>query len=136
MSTHVRPAITSSFSSLSFPTFSRRAFCSTWVRSTRSSSWSKPCWCVPPFGVAMMLTNERVTVSYPVPQRIAMSTWHSRSTSVGTMAPVGWRTGTVSVKVPLPLSRQVSVMAASVARYSANSEMPPSNRNDVSLCCS
>ena len=57
------PARMSSFSSLSLPTLRRRAFCSTWVRSTFISPCSKPCWCVPPLGVAMMLTNERVTVS-------------------------------------------------------------------------
>ncbi|MNL68968.1 hypothetical protein D3C87_1937700 [compost metagenome] len=89
---------------------------------------SNPCWCVPPLGVAMMLTNERETVSYPVPHRTAMSTSQRRSSSVGTIAPEGWSTGTVSVNEPSPVSRQVSVTAESGARKSANSEMPPSNR--------
>ena len=45
-----------------------------------------------------------------MPHRTAMSTWHSRSTSVGTIAPVGCSTGTVSVNVPLPVRRHVSVI--------------------------
>ncbi len=36
---------------------------STCARSTFISAASKPCWCVPPLGVAMMFTNERVVVS-------------------------------------------------------------------------
>ncbi len=55
-----------------------------------------------------------------------MSTPHSRSTSVGVMCPRPSRTGTVSVKVPLPWSRQTSVTPVSGARNSQNSEMPPS----------
>ncbi len=84
------------------PTLSRRAFASTWVRSTLSTAASKPAWCVPPLGVAMMLTKLRNVESYPVPQRRATSTPHSRSTSVGTMCPFSWSTGTVSTNVPVP----------------------------------
>ena len=47
------------------------------------------------------------------------------------MAPDACSTGTVSVKVPVPCSRQVSVTAASGARNSANSEIPPSKRYSV-----
>lgn len=63
VSTAVRPASTSSFSSLSWPTLSLRAFASTWVRTALTSPASKPAWCVPPLGVAMMLTKLRNTVS-------------------------------------------------------------------------
>jgi len=55
-----------------------------------------------------------------------MSTWHSRLSSVGTIAPPSDSTGTVSVKWPSPVSRQVSVIGLSGARKSTNSEMPPS----------
>ncbi|CAB5078220.1 unannotated protein [freshwater metagenome] len=46
---------------------------------------SKPVTCVPPLGVAMIFTNDLTTVSYSLPQRSAMSTTTSRSTSVVTM---------------------------------------------------
>jgi len=55
-------------------------------------------------------------VSKPVPQRTAMSTPHSRSTSVGVICPFASRTGTVSVKVALPCRRQISVTGSSVER--------------------
>ena len=42
--------------------------------------------------------------------------------------PPGCSTGTVSENVPVPVRRHVSVTAASGARNSANSEMPPSKR--------
>ena len=38
------------------------------------SARSKPATWVPPLGVATMFTNERTSVSYPSPQRTAMST--------------------------------------------------------------
>ncbi len=63
VTTAVRPARTSSFSSLSLPALSRRAFASTCLRSTLSIAWSNPARWVPPFGVAMMLTKERTVVS-------------------------------------------------------------------------
>ena len=129
VSTAVSPASTSSFSSFSFaPTLSRRAAASTWVFSTAKRPVSKPCAWVPPFGVVMMFTKLRVVVSYPVPQRRAMSTSHVRATSVASMWPFGCRTGIVSVKSPEPWMRQVSVSGASGARKSTNSEMPPSYR--------
>jgi hypothetical protein len=61
VNTAVRPARMSSFSIFSVllapvPTLSRRAFCSTCDRRNLSIPASKPAWCVPPFGVAMMLT--------------------------------------------------------------------------------
>lgn len=46
---------------------------------------SNPVTWVPPLGVAMMLTNDLRLVSYPVPQRRAMSTASSRVTSVAVM---------------------------------------------------
>ncbi len=63
VSTAVSPASTSSFSSLSWPTLSLRAFASTWVRTAFTSPDSKPVRCVPPFGVAMMFTKLRSMVS-------------------------------------------------------------------------
>ena len=63
VTTAVRPARASSFSSLSLPTFRRRALSESWVRSTLSSACSNPARWVPPFGVAMMLTNEETLVS-------------------------------------------------------------------------
>jgi hypothetical protein len=126
VTTAVSPASASSFSSLSLPTFRRRALASSCLRSTFSRACSNPARWVPPLGVAMMFTNEETLVSYPVPHRTATSTPHSRSTSVGLMCPLASRTGTVSVKVPLPCNRHTSVTAGSGARYSQNSEMPPS----------
>ena len=41
---------------------------------------------------------------------------------------LGGNQGLVSVNVPVPVRRQVSVIAESGARKSANSEMPPSKR--------
>ncbi len=63
VTTAVRPARTSSFSSLSVPTLRRRALSSSWRRSTFTRAWSNPARWVPPFGVAMMLTNEVTRVS-------------------------------------------------------------------------
>ena len=63
VSTAVRPASTSSFSTLSVPAFSRRALAVTWSRNTLSSADSNPDWWVPPLGVAMMFTKGRSTVS-------------------------------------------------------------------------
>ena len=64
VSTAVRPAITSSFSSFSvLVTFRRRAFSSTWVCTTLYSPASNPWVCVPPFGVVMMFTKLRTDVS-------------------------------------------------------------------------
>ena len=63
VSTAVSPARMSSFSSLSLPTLSRRAFFSSSDRMNFMSPCSNPVWCVPPFGVAMMLTKLRKTVS-------------------------------------------------------------------------
>ncbi|CAM5368943.1 hypothetical protein SCALM49S_04595 [Streptomyces californicus] len=54
-------------------------------------------------------------------------------TSVGVMWPRSSRTGTVSLKVPEPLSRWTSQTALSSARYSQNSLMPPSKRNVSSV---
>ncbi len=65
-----------------------------------------------------------------------MSTAHSRVSSVGTMAPPAVRTGSVSVNVPDPSSRHVSVSGASTARWSTNSAMPPSKRKDSRTGCS
>lgn len=128
VSTAVRPASTSSFSSLSWPTLSLRALASTWARTALTRPDSNPAWCVPPFGVAMMLTKLRNTVSYPSPQRRATSTSHVRSTSVETMWPLSSSIGTVSLKVPVPWMRHTSVFAPSTARCSTNSPMPPSYR--------
>ncbi len=61
--TAVMPASTSSFSSLSLPTFSRRALASATLRKLLSSDASKPATWVPPFGVAMMLTKLRSSAS-------------------------------------------------------------------------
>ena len=85
----------------------------------------KPARWVPPLGVAMMFTNERITVSYSVPQRSATSTNSSRSMSAGVMCPCSSSTGTVSVNLPEPVKRSVSVIGRSGARNSTNSEMPP-----------
>jgi hypothetical protein len=74
----------------------------------------------------MMLTKLREVVSYPVPHRSAMSTSQVRSTSDASMWPFGCSTGIVSVKLPSPWIRQVSVSGASGARKSTNSEIPPS----------
>ncbi len=98
VSTAVRPASTSSFSSLSLPALSRRALASTTLRNVLSSACSKPATCVPPLDVAMTLTKLRSSTSYPAPQRSAMSTTHSRSTSCEYSAPVASSTGTVSAK--------------------------------------
>ena len=133
VTTAVRPARTSSFSSLSVPTLRRRALSSSWRRSTFTRAWSNPARWVPPFGVAMMLTNDETFESYPVPHRTATSTPHSRSTSVGVMCPLLSSTGTVSVNVPLPWRRQTSVTGASGARYSQNSEIPPWWRKTSSI---
>ena len=57
---------------------------------------SKPWTCVPPLGVAMILTNERNVVSYPLPHLRAISTPISRCTSVETICPWSSSTGTVS----------------------------------------
>ncbi len=85
VSTAVRPAMMSSFSIRSpaslVDTFSRLALSSTCLRSVLTRACSNPVRWVPPFGVAMMLTKLRTSVSYPVPQRSATSTSHSRSTS-------------------------------------------------------
>jgi len=56
VSTAVSPARTSSFSILSLPALSLRALASITLRKVFRSACSKPLWCVPPFGVAMMLT--------------------------------------------------------------------------------
>ena len=58
-----------------------------------------------------------------------MSTSHFLVTSVDTMFPFLSRTGTVSVNSVSPLSRHIAVSGASGARYSTNSEIPPSNLN-------
>ncbi len=63
VSTAVRPASTSSFSSLSVPTLSFRALASTCARTNLRRPASKPAWWVPPLGVAMMLTNDLNRVS-------------------------------------------------------------------------
>src|SRR3712207_9399138 len=81
----------------------------------------------------MMFTKLRNTVSYPVPQRSARSTVHSRVSSVGTMWPFSCSTGTVSVKVPEPWMRHVSVSGGAIARCSADSLMPPSHLYDTCL---
>ena len=89
MTTAVNPAMMSSFSSRSVvslvDTFRRRAFATTWSRRLFRSACSKPATWVPPFGVAMMLTKDRTSVSYPVPHRSATSTSQVRVTSRGTM---------------------------------------------------
>ena len=91
--TAVSPSATSSLTAGSSPFFSSRAARSCSF-SVRTSARSKPATWVPPLGVAITLTNERVTVSYPVPQRSATSTVSSRSTSVGVMWPWSSSTGT------------------------------------------
>ena len=63
VTTAVRPARMSSFSTLSLPTLSRRALSSSCLRNTLTSAWSNPCTWVPPLGVAMMLTNESTFAS-------------------------------------------------------------------------
>ena len=63
VTTAVRPARMSSFSTLSDPTLSRRALTSSCLRKTLSIACSKPAMWVPPLCVAMMLTNETVLVS-------------------------------------------------------------------------
>ena len=119
VSTAVRPARMSSFSSLSVPTLSRRAFCSTWVRRNFSSPCSKPAWWVPPLGVAMMLTKLRdpgVVAGAPAQRDVDLAL----ALDLGGDHVRPWRrsTGTVSVNVPVPCRRQVSVSAGSGARNS------------------
>ena len=63
VTTAVRPARTSSFSTLSLPTLSRRALSSSCLRNTLSRACSKPAMWVPPLGVAMMLTKDTALVS-------------------------------------------------------------------------
>jgi hypothetical protein len=63
VTTAVRPASASSFSTLSVPALSLRAFAATWSRMSFSSDCSKPARCEPPLGVAMMFTNVCTTVS-------------------------------------------------------------------------
>ena len=82
---------------ISSPFFSSRVPSSALVKLFDSAR-SKPATWVPPLGVATMFTNERTSVSYPSPQRTAMSTSRSRSTSVGVMCPASSSIGTVSVK--------------------------------------
>jgi hypothetical protein len=60
--TAVSPSATSSLLAASSPFFSSRALRS-WSLTVRTSARSKPLTWVPPLGVAMTLTNERVTVS-------------------------------------------------------------------------
>jgi len=134
--TAVRPAVTSSFSTRSPPSlaeiFSRRAFRSTCLRMVRSNAASKPARWLPPLGVAMMLTKDRTSVSYPVPHRSATSTSHARSTSMGARWPRSSSAWTVSVKVSVPTRRHVSVTGWSGARKSTKSTSPPSWRKDSS----
>ena len=80
--TAVRPSSTSSLVAGSSPFFSSLAARSCSF-SARTSARSNPATWVPPFGVAITLTKDLVTLSYPVPQRSATSTSSSRSTSVG-----------------------------------------------------
>ena len=82
--TAVRPSSASSLVAGSSPFFSSRAARSC-VFSVLTSARSNPVTCVPPLGVAMTLTNDRVTVSYPVLHCRATLTCSSRSTSVGVM---------------------------------------------------
>ena len=79
----VRPSITSSLTTSS-PALSSRVFCST-LATDLVSARSNPATWVPPLGVAMMFTYDWIRVSYPSPQRTAMSMSRSRSTSVGSM---------------------------------------------------
>ena len=58
----VRPSSTSSLVTGSSPFFSSRAARS-WSFSVRTMARSKPATCVPPCGVAMTFTNERITPS-------------------------------------------------------------------------
>ena len=119
----------SSFSTLSLPSFSFLALASISARMAFTAPCSKPETWVPPFGVAMTFTKERKLVSYPVPQRRAMSTSQLRVTSVETMLPFLSRTGTVSVNSASPRKRQTEVIAVSGAKKLTNSEIPPSNLN-------
>ncbi|CAB4628672.1 unannotated protein [freshwater metagenome] len=119
----------SSFSTLSLPSLSFLEFASISARIALTAPCSKPETWVPPFGVAITFTKERKFVSYPVPQRRAMSTSQLRVTSVETMLPFLSRTGTVSVNSASPRNRQTEVTAVSGARKLTNSEMPPSNLN-------
>ena len=93
------------------------------------SAASKPLTWVPPFGVAITLTNERTSVSYAVSHRTATSTVSSRSISWGVMCPLSSSSGTVSVNVSVPCSRRMSVTGSPWERNSTNSAMPPSWRN-------
>ena len=126
VSTAVNPASASSFSILSLPTLNLRALSARCLRKVRSSPCSNPVVWVPPLGVAIILTKLRIVVSYPIPQRRAISTSHSRSTSVSWERPSSPSTGTVSVNEPRPVNRQISVTALSCAKNSTNSLMPPS----------
>ena len=95
VTTAVKPSSTSSLmtsASLLDKVFVERRASFTTLISARS----KPRTWVPPFGVAMMFTNERWVVSKPLPHFIAISTSISRSTSVETIWPLSSRTGTVS----------------------------------------
>ena len=106
----------SSFSTLSLPSFSFLEFASISARIAFTAPCSKPVTWVPPLGVAITFTKDRKLVSYPVPQRRAISTSHFLVTSVETMLPFLSRTGTVSVNSVSPLSLQIAVRAVSGAR--------------------
>lgn len=84
VTTAVMPSIASSLTTSSSATrisFAERSTSLTVLATERS----KPETWVPPLGVAMMFTKDLTLVSYPVPQRRAMSTPSSRVTSVGVM---------------------------------------------------
>ncbi len=125
VTTAVSPSNASSLTTSSSATLSNRCVRSASLTVLVTDRSNPETW-VPPLGVAMMLTKDLSVVSYPVPQRSAMSTPNSRCTSVGIMCPRSSSTGTVSLKVPLPCSRSPSQTARSGARYSQNSLMPPS----------
>ena len=95
VTTAVRPSVTSSLIT-SISLFESVLVERSASFTTFTSARSNPTTWVPPFGVAIMFTNERWVVSKPLPHFIAISTSISRSTSVETIWPLSSRTGTVS----------------------------------------
>ena len=73
--------------------------------------------------------GDGVVAAAPAQRHVDLS---SRSTSVGVMWPRSSSTGTVSVKLPEPVSRSTSVTGSPDDRCSQNSLMPPSKRNSAS----
>ena len=104
----------SSFSSLSLPTLRRRAFCSTCVRRTLQQPLLEALLVRAALGRRDDVherARRRCRSRCPSAARCRRGT-RARPRSAPSR-PVGCSTGTVSVNVPLPVRRQVSVMAAS-----------------------